>query len=73
MVNNVGLVPALMELTELSIENRQEKGNHPTNYVIPIVLNAIKGKNIMLYIKRRPVLVWKSGEISLTCHIQDNN
>ena len=73
MMNEIGLIPALMELSESSIENRQEKGNHPTNYIITIVLNAMKGRNRVLYVKRRPVLTWRSGETSLTCHIQDNN
>lgn len=47
-----------MELSESSVEDRQETKNYPTNYLIPIVLNAMKEKG-KLYLKRKPVLIWK--------------
>lgn len=55
------LSSCLMELSESNGEDRQETSNYPTNYVIPIVLNVMKGKNRVLYVKRRPVLIWKAG------------
>lgn len=50
-----------MELSESNVEDRQETSNYPTNYVIPIVLNVMKGKNRVLYVKGRLVLIWKAG------------
>lgn len=54
------LSSCLVEVSESNVEDRQEISNYPTNYVIPIVLNVMKGKNRVLYVKKRPVLIWKA-------------
>lgn len=50
-----------MKLSESNVDDRQETSNYSTNYVIPIVLNVMKGKNRVLYVKRRPVWMWKAS------------